>query len=69
MFIKKLVYYQQSTYVCFRLQNLRKEVALVELDNYDEVRRKFLQHERLVKNIELQRLDDQLQKKVRERVN
>ena len=69
MFIKKLVYYQQSTYVCFRLQNLRKEVALVELDNYDEVRRKFLQHERLVKNIELQRLDDQLQKKVRKKVN
>ena len=39
-------------------------MAVAELDNYDEVRRKFLNHERLVKNIELQRLDDQINKKV-----
>jgi len=50
-----------------RLQTLRKNLALQELENCDEVRRKFLEHQRLLKGMQLQRLDDELAKKIRQR--
>ncbi|XP_057291272.1 TBC1 domain family member 31-like isoform X2 [Hydractinia symbiolongicarpus] len=50
-----------------KLQSLRRDVALQELDVLDEVRRNFLHHQQQVKNVELQRLDDELNRKMLQR--
>lgn len=36
-----------------------------ELDAHDEVRRKFLKHQGEMKRLQLQRLDDEMKRKVR----
>ena len=36
-----------------------------ELEMHDEVRRKFFHHQRDVKQMQLQRLDDEMKRKVR----
>lgn len=69
MFLNCLPLHAGTTVACFsffthRLQSLRRDVALQELDVLDEVRRNFLHHQQQVKNVELQRLDDELNRKV-----
>ena len=50
-----------------KLQSLRREIALQELDVHDKVRRKYLSHQQQVKNLQLQRLDDELNRKTLQR--
>ncbi len=47
-----------------RLQAMKREVSMRELKLLDAVRRKFMTHQQQVKDIELQRLDDELERKV-----
>ncbi|XP_065676160.1 TBC1 domain family member 31-like [Hydra vulgaris] len=47
-----------------KLFAVRRELALRELESHDIVRRKFLQYQRSLKNIEVQRLDDELKRKI-----
>uniref|UniRef100_T2M8A5 TBC1 domain family member 31 n=1 Tax=Hydra vulgaris TaxID=6087 RepID=T2M8A5_HYDVU len=47
-----------------KLFAVRRELALRELESHDIVRRKFLQYQRNLKNIEVQRLDDELKRKI-----
>eukprot|EP00794_Sanderia_malayensis_P018697 gene18697-20585_t len=47
-----------------RLQAMKREVSLRELKLLDAVRRKFMTHQQKVKDVELQRLDDELERKI-----
>lgn len=47
-----------------KLQSLRRDIALQELDVHDKVRRKHLAYQQQVKNLQLQRLDDELSRKM-----
>ena len=47
-----------------KLQSLRRDIALQELDVHDKVRRKFLTHQQQMKNLQVQRLDDELNRKI-----
>ena len=51
-----------------RLQSLRRDIAMQELEMHDEVRRKFFHQQRDVKKIQLQRLDDDMRRKVSQSV-
>ena len=48
----------------FRLQAMKREIAMRELKLLDAVRRKFMTHQQKVKDMEIQRLDDELERKV-----
>ena len=43
---------------------MKREIALRELKLLDAVRRKFMNHQQNVQNVEIQRLDDELERKV-----
>lgn len=43
---------------------MKREVSLRELKLLDAVRRKFMTHQQQVKDVEIQRLDDELERKV-----
>lgn len=52
-------------YVLFiRLQAMKREVHLRELQLLDAVRRRFMHHQQTLKEAELQRLDDEIERKV-----
>lgn len=43
---------------------MKREIAMRELKLLDAVRRKFMTHQQKVKDMEVQRLDDELERKV-----
>ena len=43
---------------------MKREIALRELKLLDAVRRKFMNHQQKVQTVEIQRLDDELERKV-----
>ena len=43
---------------------MKREIAMRELKLLDAVRRKFMTHQQKVKDMEIQRLDDELERKV-----
>ena len=43
---------------------MKREIALRELKLLDAVRRKFMTHQQKVQDVEVQRLDDELERKV-----
>jgi len=47
-----------------RLQAMKREIALRELKLLDAVRRKFMNHQQKVQTVEIQRLDDELERKI-----
>ena len=47
-----------------RLQAMKREVHLRELQLLDAVRRRFMHHQQTLKEAELQRLDDDIERKV-----
>eukprot|EP00795_Rhopilema_esculentum_P001525 gene1525-15971_t len=47
-----------------RLQAMKREIALRELKLLDAVRRKFMTHQQKVQDVEIQRLDDELERKM-----
>ena len=49
-----------------RLQAMKREVHLRELQLLDAVRRRFMHHQQTLKEAELQRLDDEIERKVSE---
>lgn len=51
----------------FRLQAMKREVKVRELKVLDAARRRFMQHQQAVKEAELRRLDDEVQRKVLQR--
>ena len=51
--------------VLIRLQAMKREVHLRELQLLDAVRRRFMHHQQTLKEAELQRLDDDIERKVR----
>ena len=48
----------------FRLQAMKREIHLRELQLLDAVRRRFMHHQQTLKETELQRLDDEIERKV-----
>ncbi|XP_066936715.1 TBC1 domain family member 31-like [Clytia hemisphaerica] len=50
-----------------KLQSLRRDIAMQELEMHDEVRRKFFHHQRQQKQMQLQRLDDEMKRKFEQR--
>lgn len=57
---------QYTLFLIFNsLQAMKREIALRELKLLDAVRRKFLNHQEKVQTVEIQRLDDELERKVR----
>lgn len=48
----------------FRLQAMKREIHLRELQLLDAVRRRFVHHQQTLKETELQRLDDEIERKV-----
>ena len=51
----------------FRLQAMKREIHLRELQLLDAVRRRFMHHQQTLKETELQRLDDEIERKVSKR--
>lgn len=49
----------------FRLQAMKREANLHELKALDEARKHYLQHQHAVKELELKKMDREIQKKVR----
>ena len=49
----------------FRLQAMKREANLHELKALDEARKHYLQHQHAVKELELRKMDREIQKKVR----
>lgn len=47
-----------------RLQAMKREIHLRELQLLDAVRRRFMHHQQTLKEAELQRLDDEIERKV-----
>ena len=47
-----------------RLQAMKREIHLRELQLLDAVRRRFMHHQQTLKETELQRLDDEIERKV-----
>ena len=47
-----------------RLQAMKREIHLRELQLLDAVRRRFMHHQQTLKETELQRLDDDIERKV-----
>lgn len=55
----------QFCFVLFiRLQAMKREIHLRELQLLDAVRRRFMHHQQTLKETELQRLDDEIDRKV-----
>ena len=52
--------------VFIRLQAMKREVHLRELQLLDAVRRRFMHHQQTLKEAELHRLDDEIERKVSE---
>ena len=52
--------------VFIRLQAMKREVHLRELQLLDAVRRRFMHHQQTLKAAELHRLDDEIERKVSE---
>ena len=48
-----------------RLQAMKREANLHELKALDEARKRYLQHQHAVKELELKKMDREIQKKVR----
>ena len=48
---------------------MKREIHLRELQLLDAVRRRFMHHQQTLKETELQRLDDEIERKVSERQN
>ena len=46
---------------------MKREIHLRELQLLDAVRRRFMHHQQTLKETELQRLDDEIERKVSER--
>jgi hypothetical protein len=49
----------------FRVQAMNREVKVKELQLLDAARRKFINHQQRQKEVDLKRLDDELERKVR----
>ena len=47
-----------------RLRAMRREAKVAELKVLDDARQRFLQHQKTAKEIELQRLDDEIKRRV-----
>ena len=43
---------------------MRREAKVAELKVLDDARQRFLQHQKIAKEIELQRLDDEIKRRV-----
>lgn len=58
------VLFQSCCVLFVRLQAMKREIHLRELQLLDAVRRRFMHHQQTLKETELQRLDDEIERKV-----
>ena len=58
------VLFQSYCVLFVRLQAMKREIHLRELQLLDAVRRRFMHHQQTLKETELQRLDDEIERKV-----